>query len=101
MQTNGIPPELEMFSRLVAGQPPDVRELFQYALTMLMVEDGKAEIVEQHTIDAREHLTLRTVAGDSFTIVKPFVNEELLAEMRTMAREILDEDRGSADGAGG
>ncbi len=28
----------------------------EYALTMPMVEDGKAEIVERHTIDAREHL---------------------------------------------
>jgi hypothetical protein len=101
LQTNGIPPELEMFSRLVDGQPPDVRELFQYALTMLMVEDGKAEIVEQHTLDAREHLTLRTVGGDSFTIIKPFVSEELLAKMRTTAREILDADRSGADGAAG
>jgi hypothetical protein len=62
---------------------------------MLMVEDGKADIVERHTIDAREHLTLRTVAGDTFTIVKPYVSEELLGEMRELAREILDEDRES------
>ncbi len=87
-----------MFSRLLDGQPPNVRELFQYALIMLMVEDSKAHIIEQHTIDAREHLTLRTVAGDSFTIVKPFVSEELLAELRAMAREVLNEDRGSTDG---
>lgn len=97
MQTNGIPPELEMFSRIVDGQPPDVRELFQYALTMLLVEDGKAEIVEQHTIDAREHLTLRTVAGDSFAIVKPFVSEELLAKMTEMARDILRAEQGNGE----
>jgi hypothetical protein len=86
-----------MFSRIVDGQSPDVRELFQYALTMLMVEDGKAEIVEQHTIDARDHLTLRTVAGDSFTIVKPFVSEELLAKMIEMARDILREEQGNGE----
>jgi hypothetical protein len=101
LQTNGIPPELEMFSRIVDGQPPNVRELFHYALTMLMIEEGKAEIVEQHTIDAREHLRLRTVGGDSFTIIKPFVSEELLTKMRTTAREILDADRSGADGAAG
>jgi hypothetical protein len=100
LQTNGIPPELEMFSRIVDGQPPNVRELFHYALTMLMIEEGKAEIVEQHTIDAREHLRLRTVGGDSFTIIKPFVSE-LLTKMRTTAREILDADRSGADGAAG
>jgi hypothetical protein len=57
--------------------------------------------VERHVIDAREHLTLRTTAGDSFTIVKPLAGEELLAKMRSTAREILDEERGRADGAGG
>jgi hypothetical protein len=93
LQTDGIPPELEMFSRIVDGQSPDVRELFQYALTMLLVEDGKAEVIARHTIDLREHLTLRTSAGDVFTITKPDVSEELLGKMRALAREILEQDR--------
>ena len=56
-----------------------MRELFRCALTMLLVEDGKGEIVEQHTIDGCEHLTLRTATCDSFAIVKPLVGERLLA----------------------
>ena len=96
MQAADLPPEFEMLSRIIDAQAPNVRELFQYVLTMLLVEEGKAEIVERHTIDLREHLTLRTVAGDSFTIVKPDVSDELLTKMREMAREILDEDRGGA-----
>ncbi len=100
MPESDLPLELQMLSRLIDGQPPPVRELFHYAVTMLLVEEGKAEIVEQHVIDAREHLTLRTTAGDSFTIVKPLVGEELLAKMRATAREILDEEHGRADGAG-
>jgi hypothetical protein len=97
LSPSDLPPEIEMLSRIVDGQPPDVRELFHYALTLLMVEDGKAEIVEQHTLDAREHLTLRTVAGDSFTIIKPFVSEELLAKMTEIARDILREEQGNAE----
>ncbi len=97
LSPSDLPPEIEMLSRIVDGQSPDVRELFHYALTMLMVEDGKAEIVEQHTIDAREHLTLRTVAGDAFTIVKPLGSEELLATMRATARDILREEQGNGE----
>ena len=97
MQTNNIPPELEILSRIVDGQAPAVRELFQYALTMLMVEDGTAEVVERHVIDLREHLTFRTNAGDLFTIVKPDVNGNLLARMREMARDVLSDDRKETD----
>jgi hypothetical protein len=95
-----LPPELEMFSRIVDGQPPDVRELFLYAMTMLMVEDGKAEITEQRTVSMREQLTLRTASGDWFTIIQPFISEEMLAFIRLTAREVVDEDRRRAGGRG-
>ena len=101
MPDSGLPPDFEVLSRLVDAQEPAVRELFQYALALLMVEDGKAEITEQRTVSMREQLTLRTVAGDTFTIVKPDISDELLAQMQEMVRELLDEERGRADGAGG
>ncbi len=66
---SSLPPELEMFAHILDGQAPSVRELFQYALRMLMVENGKAEVVERHVIDLREHLTFKTVAGEVFTII--------------------------------
>ncbi len=59
MSTN-LPPDLAMFSRMVEGHPPDVRELFHYALVMLLVEDGKASIVERSMIDGREWIYLLT-----------------------------------------
>jgi hypothetical protein len=101
MSESSLPPEFKVLSRLVDAQEPNVRELYQYALALLMVEDGKAEITEQRTVSMREHLTLRTVAGDTFTIVKPDIRAELLAQMQEMVREVLDEERGRADGAGG
>jgi len=67
--------------------------LFQYALVMPMVENGNAKVIERHvTDDAREHLTFRTSAGDTFTIVKPDVSSELLTKMTEMAREVLRQD---------
>jgi len=45
----------------------------------------------------RQHLELRTIAGVAFTIVKPDIGDELLAQMREMVREILDDDKDSAN----
>ncbi len=88
-----LPPELQAIAQLMDEQPEDVRELFQYALTMLMIEDGKAKIVETHHVDNLEYLTVETSAGDVFEIIKPQVREDLLGKMRALAREILEQDR--------
>jgi len=97
MNSPHLSPELEMFARIFDGQSPQVRELFQYALVMLSVEDGRAEVIERQTIDLREHLTFKTVAGDLFTLVKPDVSAELLAHMIELAREVLREGSGKLD----
>ena len=92
MPASNLPPEFEILSRIADAQEPNVRELFQYALTMLLVEDGKAKILQQHAVGMREHLELRTNAGVAFTIVKPDISAELLVQMQEMVREILDEE---------
>jgi len=86
---SSLPPELAMLARAVDGQSPAVRELFQYALVMLMVEDGSVTMIERHVIDAREHLTFKTSQNESFTIIKPEASPELLEGVRQMAREVL------------
>ncbi len=101
MPESDLPPEFEVLSRLVDAQEPNARELFQYALALLMVKDGKAEITEERTVSMREQLTLRTVAGDTFTLLKPDISDELLAQMQDMVREIMDEERSGASDASG
>ncbi len=87
------PPDRAMLARFVDGQPPQVGELFSWALVMLLVEDSKAEIIEQRTMDARECITVRTTTLEIFSIVKPDVAPEQLDALRALAREVLDEDR--------
>jgi hypothetical protein len=101
MASSTLPPEFDILSRIADAQEPSSRELFQYALALLMVEDGKAEIVERRMMNMRERVTLRTAAGETFTLLAPDVIEELLAQSREIVREVLDEEKDRADKAGG
>ena len=67
--------------------------LLRYALAMLMVEAAKAKIVETHTTDdGRQRLLIWTVAGESFSIVKPLVEDVLLEQMMAIVRGVVAED---------
>ena len=77
-----LPPELQDLAQLMDEQPEGVQELFRYALSMLMIEDGRANIVETHHVDNLEYLTIETIAGDVFEILNPQVREGLLGKMR-------------------
>ncbi len=101
LQTSDLPPKFAVLSRVVGAQEDNAREMFQYALALIMVEDGEAKITDQRTVSMREQLTLRTVEGETFTILKPDIRDELLAQLKEMVREVLDEERGGGEGAGG
>lgn len=47
-----LPPDLAMLSHILDGQPPQVRELFHYALFMLLIENGKAESAPKETLSS-------------------------------------------------
>jgi hypothetical protein len=94
-----LSPQLDAIAKLFDDQPEEVRELFQYALAMLMVEDTKAKIVERHRVDNLEYLTIETIAGDVFEIIRPQVSEDLLTTLRVLARDVLDQDKASNDNA--
>jgi len=97
---NNLHPALDMLSRITDGQSPQVRELFQYALVMLIVENGKAEITQRHHVDNPEYLAIKTTAGDVSEILTPQVSDERLQQLRTLAREILRQDsEGKEDNA--
>lgn len=84
-------PDLDKLSDMVDAQSPEVREQFQYALGILLVENGEAEIVEQHRIDDRAWIIVRTANGELFSVVKPEGNAERLPNLRAIAAECLEE----------
>ncbi len=93
MTESDLPPDLAMLARVVDRQSPAARELIHYALVLLLIEDGKAEIVERRTVDRREWVTVRTIAGEVFSLVKPDESDDMLDTLKVLAREILNAER--------
>ncbi len=71
-----------------------MRELFHFALAMLLVEDGKASSVERRTLDGRELIYLLTAGRELFSVVEPEASEDVLAQLREMAWEAMRDDGG-------
>ena len=40
-----LPPELQHVADLLSEQPPEVRDLFRFALVLAMIDDEKARII--------------------------------------------------------
>jgi hypothetical protein len=57
-----------------------------------MIDDEKARVIGTRLVDSREYLTVRTVAGDVFEIMRPPISEELEAELMKQVRAIVEED---------
>ncbi len=89
METN-MATDLNTLSDMVDAQSPEVRELFQYALGLVLVENGEAVIAEQRTIDERAWIILRTANGELLSLVKPEGNDKRLANLRAVAQECLE-----------
>jgi hypothetical protein len=40
-----LPPELQHIADLLSEQPPEVRDLFRYALVLAMIDDEKMQVI--------------------------------------------------------
>jgi hypothetical protein len=83
-----LPPEFQRTAELVDQQPPEVREVFHFMLTVAMEESGMAELINTAQVDGRTWYSYDSVAGDVFSVVRPEIDPELEREMREM-REAL------------
>jgi hypothetical protein len=89
---DALPPEIQHVADLLSRQRPEVRDLFLYALVLTMIDDEKAHIISTR-VEVREWLTVQTIAGDVFEIVRPRISEEVEAQLMSQVRAIVaDED---------
>src|SRR5574341_760923 len=85
--------ELENLADRIDKQTPEVRELFHYALAMLLVANQKAVLTRTEKLGERNYLTFRTTGGEQFVIPKPVASEQLLETLTSLARDILEEEK--------
>jgi hypothetical protein len=93
VSTESLPPEFDPLLAELANESPNVREMFHYAVTLLMLDDEKARVIGERVEQGRSVLRVRTVAGDEYEVVRPEMSEELEQLLLMQVRSIVDEHR--------
>jgi hypothetical protein len=86
-----LPLELAAFAALLDAHPTPVREAFHYCMAMMMVEAGKARLIETIPSEVGTICTFESSAGERFNVAKPAMSEEVGAWLMERVREILGE----------
>lgn len=92
--TNEPPPEFDSLLDTLAEQPEHVREMWQYAMVLMMIDDEKARVIETHQDGDRLHLVVQTVAGERFSVMRPPMSEELERQLLEQIRKIVSDESG-------
>ena len=82
-------PEFGPLLRAVALAPMPAQAMWRYALALMLIDDEKVRIVETRQEGERLHLTLQTLVGERFEVVRPPMaeaTEQLLLEQIRTAR---------------
>jgi hypothetical protein len=89
-----LPRESAPLLAALVEQPAHVREMWRYALVLMMIDDEKATAVETRGEDGRTWLTVRTLAGDEFQVVRPQISEDIERKLLEQVRRIVEEAGG-------
>ena len=84
-----LPPEMDKIARRANLHSSDARELFSYALALLLVDQRKASIVERQPVGTRERVVFRSGSGNTFAVVRPLVSDMTLKRVKVLARIVL------------
>lgn len=90
-----LPSELAVYSYLLDGQPPQVRNAFTYCLCLLMVEAGLMRTIEkvQGIRSGNSRVCVfETRVGDRCSVVRPVMDKEQEAALLDVLREIIKEE---------
>lgn len=91
-ESNKLPAEFQAIADAVDAESPQLREMFHYALALVMIDDEQARIIGMRMDGEKEYITLEIIGGERFEIVRPSISSELQAELRARVQKIMDED---------
>jgi hypothetical protein len=63
-------PDLAAFAQLLDAQPEPVRGVFNYCLALMMVEAGKARLIETRPGEAGTICVFESSAGERFSLAR-------------------------------
>jgi len=87
-----LPPEFEPLLQNLESQPESVREIFHYALVLLMVDDEKARVLETYEEDGRIMWRVQTITGDTLCVVRPPISDDVEQVLLNRIRQMMAED---------
>lgn len=89
-----LPPEFNPLLAELSDTPDNVRAMWKYALVLMMVDDEKARVIANETVEGQDLLTVRTNAGDEFQVDRPVMSEATERHLMQQVREIVAENLG-------
>ncbi len=84
-----LPPEMDKIARRANLHSAEARQLFTYALALLLVDQQKATIISRQPMGERERVVFRGASGNSFAVIRPLVSEMTLKRVKVLARIVL------------
>ena len=87
-----LPPEFERLADLLSEQLPEVRDLFRYALVLAMIDDEEARVIGNRAENGQEWLTIKTLVGEVFEIMRPPISEVVEGQLMEEVRAIIKDE---------
>ena len=77
-----LPPEFKRIAHLADQQPPHVREVFQFMMSVAMEESGIAKLINTAHVDGWTWYSYESASGDVHSVVRPHMITELERKMK-------------------
>jgi hypothetical protein len=71
-----IPPELERYTEFLISQPTDVQNTFYYSLCIMMVNQGRMDLVDKQASEEGDICVFRSGNGEEFHVLRPDIGDE-------------------------
>lgn len=89
---DALPPEFDALMDELASQPEPVRELWRYAMALVLIDNENARVVGSMQNGDGKFLCLRLLDGREFWVKQPALSEDVEQMMLHTLRQIADED---------
>jgi hypothetical protein len=84
--------EFAQFLKQATAAPENFIEVWRYGLAMMLINGGRARIVETRPDGACLQITAETLQGDWFTVTRPAISDETEQLLHQRVKEIFEQE---------